>query len=210
MTMAPLSDTKQKILEASLQLFNENGISNVRLQQIADETGISVGNLAYHFSNKEAITESLITNVISSFQDLLREYGKYASLRDLDYFFKEFYQLCTQYSFFNFDILEIKRNFPASYELLAPLFNKVKLQLERRFDLCLQQRLIQKGADTRFIAQNIWLFLFFMPAEGQLNGGAAISASRYRRRLWNYVLPFFTAKGSAEFSIAIEPELTDR
>lgn len=35
-------DTKRKILHASLQLFNENGIVNVRLQQIADETGISV------------------------------------------------------------------------------------------------------------------------------------------------------------------------
>jgi AcrR family transcriptional regulator len=59
-------DTKQKILDSSLQLFNDNGISNTRLQQIADESGISVGNLAYHFSNKEAITESLIANVITS------------------------------------------------------------------------------------------------------------------------------------------------
>src|SRR5450432_1496740 len=109
------ADTKQKILDASLQLFNENGISSVRLQQIADETGISVGNLAYHFNNKEAITESLITNVSTSFQDLLRHYGKYASLSDLDFFFKEFYQLCTRFRFFNFDILEIKRNFPASF-----------------------------------------------------------------------------------------------
>ena len=43
--------TKQKILDTSLELFNKNGISNVRLQQIADETGISLGNLAYHFNN---------------------------------------------------------------------------------------------------------------------------------------------------------------
>jgi AcrR family transcriptional regulator len=67
-----LPDTKQKILDASLQLFNEYGVSNVRLQQIADETGISVGNLAYHFNNKEAITESLIANVTTSLQELLR------------------------------------------------------------------------------------------------------------------------------------------
>ena len=106
-------DTKQKILDASLLLFNENGISNTRLQQIADESGISVGNLAYHFNNKEAITESLIANVITSLQSLLRQYGKYESLTDLDFFFKEYYQLGTQYRFLIFDILEIKRNFPA-------------------------------------------------------------------------------------------------
>jgi len=203
-------DTKQKILDASLQLFNEYGISNVRLQQIADETGISVGNLAYHFTNKEAITESLITNVITSLQDLLRQYGKYASLSDLDFFFKEFYRLCTQYQFFNFDILEIKRNFPASYELLQPLFNKVKLQLERRFDLCLQQRLLQKDANIKNIASNTWLLMFFMHAEGQVNGKNTTSENGYRRRLWDYVMLYFTGKGSAEYSSSIEPEFTGR
>lgn len=203
-------ETKQKILDASLQLFNENGIINVRLQQIADETGISVGNLAYHFNNKEAITESLITNVITSLQDLLRHYGKYASLSDLDLFFKEFYRLCTQFQFFNFDILEIKRNFPTSYESLQPLFNKVKLQLERRFDLCLRQRLIQKEANTKNIASNIWLLLFFMPVEGHIKEKNTPTENQYRRRLWDYIRSWFTVKGKDEYSSVIEPELTKR
>ena len=203
-------DTKQKILDASLQLFNENGISSVRLQQIADETGISIGNLAYHYNNKEAITESLITNVIASLRDLLRQYGKYASLSDMDFFFKEFHRLSTQYRFFNFDILEIKRNFPASYELLQPLFNKIKLQLERRFDLCLQQRLLQKEANIKFIASNVWILMFFMPAEGQLNGKSAITENQYRHRLWDYITLYFTAKGSTEFSATVEPEFTGK
>lgn len=205
-----VQDTKQKILDASLLLFNENGISSVRLQQIADETGISVGNLAYHFNNKEAITESLIANVITSFQDLLRHYGKYASLSDLDFFFKEFYQLCTQFQFFNFDILEIKRNFPTSYESLQPLFNKVKLQLERRFDLCLQQRLIQKEANTKNIASNVWLLLFFMPIEGQINEKNTPAENQYRRRLWDYIKTWFTVKGNSEYGATIEREFIGR
>lgn len=203
-----LPDTKQKILDASLLLFNENGISNVRLQQIADEVGISVGNLAYHFNNKEAITESLISNVIISLRELLRHYGKYISLNDIDFFFKEFYQLCSQYQFFNFDILEIKRNFPASYESLTPLFNKVKLQLERRFELLLQQRFLQKESNTKTITSNIWLLLFFMPAEGQLNGKNVTPENQYRQRLWEYIMLFFTAKGNTEYSSVIQPEFT--
>jgi AcrR family transcriptional regulator len=205
-----LPDTKQKILEASLVLFNEYGISNVRLQQIADETGISVGNLAYHFNNKEAITESLIGNVITAIQDLLRKYGQYTLLSDLDFFFKEYYRLWNQYQFFNFDILEIKRNFPSSYESLLPLFNKVKLQLERRFDLFLQQRMLQKEANIKNIAANVWLLMFFMPEEGQLNGKSIISESNYRRRLWDYVLLHLTQKGITEFSVSVEPEFTGR
>ena len=206
----PMADTKQKILNASLQLFNENGISNVRLQQIADETGISVGNLAYHYNNKEAIAESLITNVIESLQELLRQYGKYPSLTDLDFFFKEYYKLWAQYSFFNYDILEIKRNFPSSYDSLLPLFNKVKLQLERRFDLLSQQKLLQKEANIKNIAANTWLFMFFMPEEGQLNGKNVISENNYRRRLWDYVLLYLTAKGINEYSASVEPEFTGK
>ncbi|MEO8763442.1 MAG: TetR/AcrR family transcriptional regulator [Ginsengibacter sp.] len=203
-------ETKQKILDASLHLFNENGISNVRLQQIADESGISVGNLAYHFNNKEAITESLIANLIASFQDLLRHYGRYGSLSDMDFFIKEFYQLCTQYKFFNYDILEIKRNFPVSYESLQPLFGKVKLQLERRLDLCLQQRLLQKEINIKQMASNIWLLLFFIPAESQMSEKNTLAANQYRRRLWDYIKSGFTVKGNAEYNSTIEPEFTAR
>jgi len=205
-----IQDTKQKILDASLQLFNENGINNVRLQQIADETGISVGNLAYHYNNKEAITESLIANVISSLQELLKQYGKYESLNDLDFFFKEFYRICDQFRFFNFDILEIKRNFAASYESLQPLFNKIKLQLERRFELCIQQRLFQKEINIKTISANIWLMMFFIPAEGQLNGKSPISENLYRKRLWDYIMLYFTAKGTNEFGSNVEPQFSGR
>ncbi len=201
-------DTKQKILEASLQLFNQNGISNVRLQQIADEAGISVGNLAYHFNNKEAITECLITKVIDSLQELLRHYGKYASLKDLDFFFSEFYQLCNQHSFFNIDIFEIKRNFPAFYDLLKPLFNKVKLQLERHFDLCLQQRLLSKEADLKTIASHVWLLMFFIQANGQLSEKELTTENSYRKKLWDYIRLHFTEKGKDEYAVSIEPELS--
>ena len=203
-------DTKQKILDASLHLFNENGIVNVRLQQIADETGISVGNLAYHFNNKEAITECLVTNVINALQDVLRQYGKYAALVDLDFFFKEFYRLCNQYRFFNFDILEIKRNFPVLYELLQPLFNKVKLQLERRLNFFQQQQLLQGNANIKNIAGNIWLLMFFMPEEGQLNGKNNITENTYRKRLWGYLVLYFTDRGNSEFFSVIEPAIAGK
>ena len=204
-----IPDTKQKILDASLLLFNENGINNVRLQQIADETGISVGNLAYHFNNKEAITESIIAIVISNLQELLKQYGKQEPLNDLDFFFKDFYRLCDQYRFFNFDILEIKRNFSPSYEQLQPLFNKIKIQLERRFELFVQERLFQKEVNIKYLASNIWLMMFFMPMEKQISGKmTATSESQFRKRLWENVAVYFSNKGATEFAVKIEPEFS--
>jgi AcrR family transcriptional regulator len=205
-----LTDTKQKILEASLSLFNENGISNVRLQQIADETGISVGNLAYHFSNKEAIAESLITQVINGLQNVLRTYGTHESLDDLDFFFAEFYQVCSQYNFFSFDILEIKRSYPVLYEALQQVFIKIRLQIERRLELYQKQRLLQPDMIIKNIAANLWLLLFFMPAEAQLMSKKTIPDYAYRRRLWEYIMLYFTSKGSSEYIDIIEPTFVSR
>jgi len=55
--------TKEKIISSSIRLFNEHGLVNVRLQQIADDVGISVGNVAYHFYSKEAIIEKIVTQL---------------------------------------------------------------------------------------------------------------------------------------------------
>ena len=205
-----ITETKQKILDASLQLFNQNGINNVRLQEIADKTEISVGNLAYHFNNKEAIITSLISNVIISLQELIKQFGKNDLLTDLDFFFKEFYKLCTVYRFFNFDILEIKRNFPALYEMLLPLFNKVKLQLDRRFELWSRQGLLLKESNIKNIASNTWLLMFFLPAEAQVNLKNNSSVNLYRQRLWDFLMPYFTPKGSSEFNSKIAPSFTGK
>ena len=61
--------TKIKIIETSIKLFNQQGTQNVRLQQIADEAGISVGNLAYHFHDKKKILKSSISLVNKAFSD---------------------------------------------------------------------------------------------------------------------------------------------
>ena len=77
-------NTKQKILQASISLFNQNGMANVRLQQIANEIGISAGNLAYHFRNKEAIIESINEELYQEANEILSTYRIFPNLIDFD------------------------------------------------------------------------------------------------------------------------------
>ncbi len=50
----------QQALEAALELFSSQGFGATSMRQIADRSGLSMGNLYHHFPNKESMFQRLL------------------------------------------------------------------------------------------------------------------------------------------------------
>lgn len=63
--------TRDRILECALHLFNQQGEPNVSTLEIANELGISPGNLYYHFHGKEPLVLELFERFQTELSPLL-------------------------------------------------------------------------------------------------------------------------------------------
>ena len=61
-----MASTRDRILDAALELFNEQGTAAVSTNHIAAAIEISPGNLYYHFRNKEDIIASLFDRLFTA------------------------------------------------------------------------------------------------------------------------------------------------
>ncbi len=79
------ANTKERILDAALRLFNTEGTPEITTNRIAEEAGISPGNLYYYYKNKEEITRSLVKEMIGTADKVwLAEDGSISPAHELD------------------------------------------------------------------------------------------------------------------------------
>ena len=61
-------NTKQEILEASLELFSMQGFEATSIAQIADAVGIRKASLYSHFESKQAILDALVKDILGQYE----------------------------------------------------------------------------------------------------------------------------------------------
>jgi AcrR family transcriptional regulator len=103
-----MNDTKQKILTKSLELFNSKGIYKTSLRTIANEVGISVGNLQYHFKKREDIIEALYFQLVKKMDSIFLISGD-DLLKSFLNISKEIITTFYEYNFFLLDFVAITR-----------------------------------------------------------------------------------------------------
>lgn len=204
-----MAGNKPKILEAALLLFNRDGIVNVRLQHIADEAIVSVGNLAYHYPNKAAIAEAIYAQLRSAQQELLKEYRIVPLFEYLDRLIRLTFQLQAQYLFFYQDTLEIVRAYP---EIAADHQQHIAFQisqLQSILDFNAARGALQNLEQPAALARQIWFTMDFWRTRQLVQTGSAPDENSYRDAVWNLLQPHFTDMGHREFRQILPPSLPD-
>lgn len=127
--------TRERILSASLALFNELGEPNVTTLLISDELDISPGNLYYHFRSKGDIVTELFERFQDEIHDLLAiPDDVQVDLEQLAFFLHLLFESIARYRFLYQDLVNIL----SRYENLQKAFRAILDRKESGFRLLCQ------------------------------------------------------------------------
>ena len=128
MEKKPKRRTRERILEASLRLFNEFGEPNVTTTVIADDLNISPGNLYYHFHSKDEIVNALFAEFEREIEETLAAPARRApNVEDMWLFLHLLFEAIWKYRFLYRDLDDLlSRNRLLEVHFKQILAHKVK------------------------------------------------------------------------------------
>src|SRR6202012_1634022 len=141
--------TQLRILQTALELFNEHGTAAVSSTRVAERSGISKGNLQYHFPNKRDIICALFQQAIQEMDAGWYRDHLAPTLEHMAAMYVRQLQLILKYRFFYREMADLLRQDAHPRQRFADKRERRMRDLEK-FMLALQaQGLMRLPADRR-------------------------------------------------------------
>lgn len=205
-----MNSTKEKIVQSAIKLFNANGLVNVRLQHIADETGISVGNLAYHYYSKKALVETIDIQLETEIGAILNNNLEFPYLIDFDNHLSNYYDLLKRFSFYFLDVLELERGYPKLHLKRKVYIDQLIGQINTWMVLNWEKGNIKPEIHAHQYANTsltVWMIITFWLTQQKIRGIPDENEGVFKEVVWNQILPLFTKTALMEFEAIILPQL---
>ena len=173
MPRKPPRRTRENILAAALRLFNHLGEPHASTQAIADEAGISPGNLHYHFRHRDAIVEALFEAFEQEIVPLLEAVpGRDAHFEDAWLFLHLLFETLWRHRFLYRDLADLL----SRHRLIArrmPIIIAAKTQAAARLcrALAAAKRLRADEAQIALLAANMAMVTTWWLAHEQVTQG---------------------------------------
>lgn len=153
--------TRDRILQVSLQLFNERGERTITTNHIAAEMGISPGNLYYHFRNKAEIIKELMHVYQAEMLSVLSvPADRPLTVEDKILYFQRLSQQLWRYRFMHRDIYHLMDSHD-EFKILYPRFSMhVMKQGKQIYQAFVDAGLMKMTPDEiEALIVNIWIVL---------------------------------------------------
>lgn len=205
-----MQKTKKKILNKALSLFNENGLPNVKLQNIADACSISVGNLAYHFKFKEDLIITIADQISAELSPIVKEDQEFPALLDFDNQLSIYHALINKYVFFFLDVVELKRTLPVVHKQRVQNISTMITQIHQWIKVNESKGVFQREIHQdqyMHTAHAIWMLISFWMTQKKVLAKDGMDEEQFKIVVWNQLLPNFTDLGLMEYEAMILPQL---
>ena len=201
-------NTRDKILDQSLKMFNERGIEYVGLRELAGILDIRVGNISYYFPTKDDLVYELSQELGKSNAILLRERESLTMIEFLEILHKVLLNhvkfRCLLLSVVH--LLQQNKHLAAAYK---------KTQSARNSTIQSNLAVLQKGGyikidydeQMEFLVSNLSLISRFWISEAAISYRQMNESDQIRYYLKHVVqlfFPYATAKGKKEMQLFVQ------
>ncbi len=193
-----MKKTQLKILNNATALFNRKGVSNVRLQDIAQKCGISAGNLSYHYKTKKDLMEGVLQLMTDNRSKMSAANMEHLENNDYTAVSIQYIRFQIEHRFFQRDLLEIIKLVPEAASLFEKHMNQVISFTKNGLYLAAGKGLIKPEPHEShfyFFAKNIWGILNSSLIEREVLGEEKVSIASILTAIWEFHYPYFTEKG---------------
>ncbi len=197
-----MKKTQEKILTNAVRLFNRMGVSNVRLQDIAGQAGISAGNLSYHYKTKKDLMQAVLDFMKENFKAMSSINMAFVEKNDYLSVIKNYLGSQIRHRFFYRDILEIINFVPDAKNIYEDQMKQVLNFTKNGMFLAVGKGIIHPEPHEGhydFFAKNIWAILNSWLIEREVLGEETVSMQQVMLAVWEFHYPYFTEKGKEIF-----------
>jgi AcrR family transcriptional regulator len=200
-----LLTTKERILRASVELFNAHGVEAVTVRHIAQRLGISHGNLCYHFPRKEDIIIALYQRIVDGMSSQIIQADEVLpSVGFVMEAIRASFVLQYEYRFLMIDFVNILRRIPEIGGDFRRIFH-LRCEQVGMLLFALQQEglLLRSISDEQYknLVRHVYMFGNFWLSEGEITyEGEEQNKLRFFVELgWSLLVPYLTSKGLEEY-----------
>lgn len=154
-------NTYERIIEAALQLFNQEAERNISTNHIAAYLGISPGNLYYYFHNKDEIIMELYKRYRRDLTHFLQESKPPKAPEELKEMITKVFEIMWQYRFLFSDVTALlARNSELQIEHEKFTLNEIAPTIRQSLQYLIDQKLLKMDEiDLQVFSINFWLVI---------------------------------------------------